>query len=385
MQEGIGKKVIDISAVLEMFQAQEGIVQHIIGKTGMGKTYEATRRALIYLYGGHTVYTTWKLKLPEYYDERDNPWIIIRNLLTFRSDFFRFELHKNWHYVDLRKYEKDGVFDTEKFAAYLASLNNCIFFLDEGQDTFDSHSRASKVARQSITRSRHMQKTLIIISQRAQAVDINARANVTYFYKCVKTEFPIPFLPPYFKVFRTDEIDEANNYPLWLRHDSQGRVIWQADLWYKGFAKKAVYNSYDSWYMSEGQSKSQQLHINAYKLNFLDRFVALFLIFLPKKLSTRYIHVYNLWLDNVVQYMNETIKNFRRWKDGQTLGERGEKARESVFLRVKESIAESKKAGRGDAILKKTYGKKRILGSLQTVESSEGTETFEQRERTTAR
>lgn len=275
MSQAIGSRIVDLTDVLDQFEAQEGEVQHIIGKTGQGKTYEATRRAGNYLYSGYVVYTTWRLNLPDYYDEREHFWPVLRNLILGRTDFFRFNFKENWKYIDLDLYTDPvtKVFDTKKFSEFLATLTDCIVFLDEGQDTFDSHDRTTKAARQSITRTRHMHKTLIIISQRAQAVDVNARANVTYFYKCEKSKF---LFWTKFKVYRTDEIDEGNNYPIWVRHDSTGRVTWKAHLWHSGSPKKWVYDMYDSWYLRQQMVKSQTLELEAYKLRPGERFRALY-------------------------------------------------------------------------------------------------------------
>lgn len=282
MQHEIGKRVVNISPLLGLFEAQEGEVEHIIGKTGQGKTYEATRRALQYLYSGYTVYTTWRLNLPDYYDEREHFWPVFRNLLLFRKNFFRFDLRKNWNYVDLRSFEDEkGIVDSEKLARFLHSRTDCIFMLDEGQDVFDSHKRAGQITRQTITRTRHMHKTLIIISQRAHAVDVTARGNVTYFYKCEKRYFP--FLGSHFRVYRTDEIDEANHHPIWARHDSTGRVVWKADVWHRGFAKKWIYDAYDSWYMRQEMVRSQDIKLEAYTLTFSDRLHALLRSFGRKK------------------------------------------------------------------------------------------------------
>lgn len=279
MQNEIGQRVIDLSDILASFEAQEGEVQQIIGQTGQGKTYEATRRALNFLYSGYVVYTTWRLNLPDYYDEREHIWPVIRNAILFRKEFYKFNFKENWKYVNLDDFNfpeghKDaGVFDTERFAVFLASRTDCIFMLDEGQDTFDSHQRAGKIARQSITRTRHMHKTLIIISQRAQAVDVNARGNVTHFYKCEKRQYP--FLPAYFKVYRTEDIDENNNHPIWIRHNSVGDTVWKAEVFYSAFARKRIYNAYDSWYMRKQMVRSQSLHIEAFTLSPIDKFRAL--------------------------------------------------------------------------------------------------------------
>lgn len=287
MNKEVGKS-IDISDLVEEFEAKEGDVEHIIGKTGQGKTYEATRRALRYLETGNVVYTTWRLNLPDDFDQRYSLRHVIMNTLFFRKRFYRFEYKKNWHYVNLDDYlDKDGIFETEKFSRFMASRTDCIFMLDEGQDVFDSHQKAGKIARQSITRTRHMHKKLIIISQRAQAVEVTARGNVTYFYKCEAKKFP--FLPTYFKVYITDEIDQSNNYPLWVRHDSQGEVVWKADVYYSGFAKKRVYDAYDSWYMRKNMEKSQSVHLKGYELSIIEKIRMLyFLTFGKKKLSTGY-------------------------------------------------------------------------------------------------
>jgi hypothetical protein len=274
MQQNIGKRIVDISQIVEAYEAQEGEVQHIIGKTGQGKTYEATRRALQYLYSGYTVYTTWHMNIPDYYDEREHLWPIIRNIITFRREFIRLNLKENWHYVNLDSFiDSKGVMSSEALSLFLAKLTDCIFMLDEGQDVFDSHQRSGKIARQTITRTRHMHKTLIIISQRAQAVDVTARGNVTFFYKCEKVWWP--FLPTFFRVYRTDEIDESNNYPLWVRHNSVGDVIWRAPIWHSGFARKKIYDAYDSWYMRKQQVRSQNISLEAYDLSMGERLRAL--------------------------------------------------------------------------------------------------------------
>lgn len=278
----IGKKVIDITPLLGVFEAQEGQVEHIIGKTGMGKTYEATRRALRYLQNGYHVYTTWRLNLPDYFDERESPFHVLKSIIFFKKHLYRFDYRKNYHFVDLTQFEDNGVMDTEKLAEYLATRTDCIFMLDEGQDIFDSHKRAGAIARQSITRTRHMHKTLIIISQRASAVDVNARNNVTFFYKCEKIQYP--FLPPYFKVYYTEEIDETNSNPMWERHNSVGESIWKAPVYYSGFAKQEIYDAYDSWYLRKHMQKSQDIDLEAFEVSASDKWKMLKnLIFKRKK------------------------------------------------------------------------------------------------------
>lgn len=261
----VGKKR-DISQLVNVFEHEEGVIEQIIGKTGNGKTYEGTRRALADLHKGRVVYTTWQLILPEYYDERENKLTVLKNILLGRKTFYKFDYKKNWHYLDI---------DRPDLVEYVANLTDCIVYLDEGQDVFDSYEgRAmSAVKRKSLTRTRHLRKTLVIISQRAQAVAVTARANVTFFYKCVKTRAWFwPFVP-YFKVYRTEDMDE-NNFPIW--ESGAGERKWKASVWYSGFPDKRVYNAYNSWYLREGIKKSQEVNFEAYDVNWLGKLYLLF-------------------------------------------------------------------------------------------------------------
>lgn len=260
-----GTKVYDLTDLVDLFEANEGEVQHIIGKTGNGKTYEGTRRALEYLYQGKVVYTSWMLNLPEFYDERDDKERVFFKTLFRQNKFFRFPIKQNWFYVDI---------DRPDLIEFIASRTDCIFMLDEGQDVFDARGGMNRMARQAITRTRHMRKTLIIISQRAQAVDVTARANITWFYKCVKTRawwWPFRF---YFKVYRSDEMDDQN-YPIWEERLPDGKM-WTAPVWRSHFAKDEIYNAYNSWYLRKGIAKSQEVNFEAYELSFKDKLTVLF-------------------------------------------------------------------------------------------------------------
>ena len=257
-----GKRVIDIAPLVDVFQAQEGDVEHIVGKTGNGKTYEGTRRALELLKEGRVVYTTWHLNLPDYFDEREHWPSLIWKTLFFRRHFYRFDYKENWRHLDI---------DRPDLANFLANLTDCVVFLDEGQDIFDSHSRITQENRKIITRTRHVHKKLIIISQRAQAVDINARANVTYYYMCVKTWAWFWPFATYFKVYRTEELDNGN-LPIW----EDVRADWHADLWHSHFARSEVYDAYNSWYLRAGIPKSQDVNFEAYELNTFEKVMAMF-------------------------------------------------------------------------------------------------------------
>lgn len=276
-QKEIGKKVIDISPLVDIFEAQEGTIEHIIGKIGNGKTYEGTRRALEYLRKGYVVYTTWYLNLPEKFDERKDFATLFFNTILFRKRFFVFDYKKNWKHLDI---------DREDIVDFVGSLTDCVVMLDEGQDIFDSYEGRgmSKEKRKTITRTRHLNKTLIIVSQRAQAVAVTARANVSWFYKCVKTRaWFFPF-KNYFKVYRTEEMDNQN-FPIW-EEPSTG---FRAELWRSHFAKNYIYQAYNSYYLRKGVKKSQTVKFEAYDLNIFDRIYMLLRSILTKKEIPKYM------------------------------------------------------------------------------------------------
>lgn len=279
----IGRRVIDISQLVNSFQEQEGEVQQIIGKTGMGKTYEGTRRALKYLRQGHVVYTTWLLDIPKEHDQRDSIFMAFWNLMTFRKRYYVFDFEKNWYYLDI---------DRPDLIEFLERLTDAIVFLDEGQDIFDSYEGTGlrKSARKSITRTRHMRKTLIIISQRAQAVAVTARANVTFFYKCVKRRV---FFWDWFKVYYTEDVD-SSNFPIWEEFNTQGERTWRAPTYHSGFGRAEIYNAYNSWYLRAGIPQSQTFHFEAYDLNFSERFFNFLRVLFIKRAPVEHIDITDL-------------------------------------------------------------------------------------------
>lgn len=259
-----GKKVIDIAQLVDVFEAQEGEVQSYSGRIGNGKTYGATRRAIRDLQKGRSVYTNWPLILDHFNgDQRKSLAHAFWHFLVFRKRFYNIDIKQNWHYFDMEDeatwYIKGKHYDN--LIDFIANLTDCIVYLDEGQDIFDSYegTNMSKKKRKSITRTRHLRKTLVVISQRPQAIAVTARANVNTFYKHVKA-FALGSLI-YFKVYATEEID-AQNMPIWE----------QAEVKESYFASKKIYNAYNSWYLRGGIPISQEINFEAYDLNFFQRF-----------------------------------------------------------------------------------------------------------------
>jgi hypothetical protein len=321
-----GKQVRDIGELVSVFEAQEGLIIQIIGKTGNGKTYEATRQAWNLLKQGKVVYTTWHLILPEYYDERQDKLKLFWSLLTFNKKFYRFDFKKNWKHLDI---------DRPDLVEYVANLTDCYVFLDEGQDIFDSYEgRAmSQTKRKSLTRTRHLRKTLIIISQRASAVAVTARANVTWFYKCVKTW--VWYMPwrNFFKVYMTEEMDDQSN-PIWEKPMEQ----WTASVFHQGFEDKRIYNLYNSWYLREGIVPSQEVNFDAYNLTTMDKIKALFSKKEKVPLAFTYEEMVEKSREKQAQYRLENeILNLEKTKEKKALERKAKKLTKEVE-EVEESV-----------------------------------------------
>lgn len=258
-----GKKVVDIAELVDVFEAQEGTIESYCGGIGQGKTYGATRRAISDLQKGRVVYTNWYLHLDHINgDQRKSLAHTFFNLVFFRKRFYNIDIQKNWHYYDL---------DEAKTVDFLSNLTDSIVYADEGQDIFDSYegTKMSKKKRKSLTRTRHLNKTLVIISQRPQAIAVTARANVNVFYKHVRV-LNWPFL--FFKVLATEDID-ASNMPLF----NNAKVV---DRY---FGDQTIFRAYNSKYLRGGIPKSQDVYFEAYDFDILGRLKLFFSVLFKKR------------------------------------------------------------------------------------------------------
>jgi len=275
-----GTKVLN-EELIGLFQAEEGGIESWTGGIGEGKTYGASLRAVRDLEQGNVVYTSWPMILDKLNgDQRKNFWQILRNIITFNKRFFKFDIQKNWHYID---YEDRSTWHIERttdkgekyleyytdFVEFLTNLTDCIVYLDEGQDIFDSYegTKMSKSKRKVLTRTRHLRKTLVIISQRYQAIPPTARRNVKVFHKHVKA-FTI-FGRPFFKVYSTSELDNSD-MPVFDPNAKASDRYW---------GQKRIFETFNSWYLRGGIPISQDIHFEAFDFSFIDRFRLLLSLF----------------------------------------------------------------------------------------------------------
>jgi len=267
----IGKSVVG-DDLLNIFEASEGSINMYYGLIGNGKTYAATSDILDLLNQGKVVYANWRI-ITEDFDDRDNFWMIIKNILFFRKRFYKIPCSKNLHFFDPEQFNSTG-----ELVEWLSGLNDCHIFFDEGQDMFDSYegTKFSKAKRRLILHTRHYHRTLNIISQRPTAIQVSARGNVNRFYKCVKISSGFLFFPPRFARYEfqemTGETVDENAEPISVK---------------KYWGSNRVFKAYNTDYLAEGIPKSQSVFFEAYDLTLKEKLLCIAKLFYKKKdLST---------------------------------------------------------------------------------------------------
>jgi len=190
-------------------------------------------------------------------DDREDFWLVLRNLLLFRKRFYKIPCAQNLHFFDPEDFESTG-----ELVTWLSALNDCHIFFDEGQDMFDSYegTKFSKSKRRLILHTRHYHRTLNIISQRPTAIQVSARGNVNRFYKCVKlASWPwVRFARYEFQEMSGETVNEAVD-PI------SKKTYWGSNR---------VFKAYNTDYLAEGIPKSQQVYFEAWDLSLKERIYA---------------------------------------------------------------------------------------------------------------
>jgi len=250
--ENKGIKVVK-DDLIDIFEASEGSINMYYGKIGNGKTYSATADILDLLIEGKVVYANWHIIVKDF-DDRENFWLLLRNILFFRKRFYRIPCAQNLHFFDPEDFSSTG-----ELVEWLSSLNDCHIFFDEGQDMFDSYegTKFSKAKRRLILHTRHYHRTLNIISQRPTAIQVSARGNVNRFFKCVKlAQWPwVRFARYEFQDMVGETVDEASDPVTVKRYWGSSRV----------------FNAYNTDYLAQGIPKSQEVFFEAFDLSQSDK------------------------------------------------------------------------------------------------------------------
>jgi len=211
---------------IQSFLAPEGSVNFYYGRIRSGKTYAATADALELLSQGQRVVANWPIQWAGV-DERTHLGKLFFSIF-FNNKFYVFPRY-NFLYIPREQLTAD----------VLNELVDCHVFIDEGQWIFDSYDRANFALekRKLIQATGHFRRTLNIIAQRTNSVQVTARAQVSRFYKCEKVlNWPwIRFKRTEFQDMAGEDVDETQ--PIGEKH-----------YW----ASRKVYAAYNSWYLREG-------------------------------------------------------------------------------------------------------------------------------------
>jgi hypothetical protein len=232
-------RIISYESYREQYRAPEGEINFIYGRIGSGKTYVATAIILDLLDKGFTVYANWRVEWPG--SMRPGRFRAAARLF-FGIRRYDIIPKGNFHYIE-----------PEAFTAeFISKLVDCYVFADEGQNLLDSYEGKdfSKTKRRLLQYTRHFHRTLYVIAQRTQSVQVTARAQVNRFYRCSRKPFPLwpRFVLHEFADLAGEDVAETANSLVSERH-----------YW----GSKRVFAAYDSKYMREGVPYEYPGHVRA--------------------------------------------------------------------------------------------------------------------------
>jgi hypothetical protein len=247
-------KRVPTEEILSLFAPVDGTINFYYGRIGSGKTYAATSDILDLLNHGEVVYANWKIDWAGY-DQRQDFWNIFYKALFLKNLFFRYP-KENFHYFD-----PDEQFKTEEECIeFLGKLANAYIFIDEGQWIFSSQDKLTTIRKKLILHTRHYNRQLSIISQRTQAIRVDARGNVNRFFKCESgRRFYI------FPCFRRTEYQEMRGDDV-----ADGELDEPVDVKVY-FPRKKVFRAYSTLAMRGADALPQIPQFEAYKVSFLER------------------------------------------------------------------------------------------------------------------
>jgi len=245
-EQKIEREEIDIGSLIP--KSEHGIYAYY-GRLGQGKTYAMTADILHALSQGKVVYTNYPINW-EGYDERFSLVYLIIGFLGLRKRYYEFSSS------NLRRIEID-----EDFHEKLSQLTDCIVALDEGYVAFDSYEMAkmSMLKRKNVLHTRHFDRSIWYTTQRPSAVHVAMRAQTNVFYKVRK--FQIPFLK--IPIFRRTEHDLGSDESVNENETFSTQFYW---------GSKRVFQAYDTKYLRDGLSSSQEVLGTFWDLTMKDKF-----------------------------------------------------------------------------------------------------------------
>lgn len=246
---------------LYLIPPDEGELNQYYGRIGNGKTYIALRDILNDLNYGLIVKCNFPI-IWDGYDERKSRLKNLLKLLGLKRNFYVFP-KGNLQYFDITKEwaNKQGYTD---FHHWFSKQTSCRIYIDEGHLVYDSYQLAKMDLdkRVAILDTRHYDRSVSIISQRASAIHAVLRGNVNRFFKCEKIlDIKIPFTNKRILRFLKTEFQDidGNEKPDETKNedDEYEFAITQKTYW----GRKKYFEKYDTRYR-RGQTPESQNDLN---------------------------------------------------------------------------------------------------------------------------
>lgn len=269
---------LDAGQLLDLFPPNEGFLEQTYGRIRCGKTSSETLRTIKDLSEGQICYNNWPINW-QGYDERKKFLPRLWGILGLKKNFVVFP-KENFIFVDLtdlRNVKENGIPTGKNFYTWLKEKTSCTIRLDEGHIYYDSYLALKMDIndRVAILDTGHMDRRIIIISQRPSAIHVVLRANVSRFWKCE----PTFELWGWKRITVTEFQDTKNDLPNDEREEivdpktgekKYGGYVWAVssyDFWITRYVK----NLYDHKYRRNNAPESQINHAEVYTLTWRER------------------------------------------------------------------------------------------------------------------
>ena len=267
--------------LLELLPPNEGEINTYYGMIGSGKTYTATKDILEKLKEGKIIYASWKIDW-QGYDERQSKFKLLLGVLGFKKNYWHFN-KENLHHVDIFNLENlqvDGKSTGKDFVTWLSTLTDCEIWLDEGHVAFDSYDKTKmEMAKRNLALlTRHLDRCIVLISQRPLQIHVTFRSQVNRFFKMEKVSdsklFGTRFLKTEFQQTDSDGLPNEQrkkvfNEETHMLEDTEEYEFAQNQKSYRG--DKKIYAIYNSKYRRNNMPQSQINYAQLFHMTWIER------------------------------------------------------------------------------------------------------------------
>lgn len=242
-------KKIEAKDLAEMLCPPEGEIWMVAGEPGAGKGYLIAMMMLDDLRAGIPVYSTMPLIWEGENEIYNKVQLLFSLIFPWRNVFVNIK-RENFHYIPFKEVDVGKL--KEIYGGHL--------YIDEGQFLLPSGFAERDDDRKELTSmTRHMYRRIVIVSQRFNAVNVNARGLVHRYFQCDKVlTWPIV-------IFRVSEYRKLKGGEVDEEHPAHRPSL--------KFGRRRIFKAYKSHYWGEG--KEAQLNADGFVLTYFERLGAL--------------------------------------------------------------------------------------------------------------